>query len=171
MNRNLPLLVLGLGLIMIGMTGASAAGGNKGHVGFVDLERTLMETKVGKSASAKFERARKRKQKELDKKKKALEKEAAALAKQRGVLKPEVFAKKGRALQEKAAKLQGTFMKLEQDLAGERAKLIKQVLDKAGPIIKSIAKEQGFTVILDRNAVAWGAAGLDITDKVNKRIK
>ncbi len=170
MAHYLSIAFLGLVLIFTGVVTANASDpGFK--VGFVDLERTLYETKVGKSASAKFDTARKDKQKELDRRQKKLQKEAAQLEKQQQILKPDVFAGKRRALEKQYMEVQQLFVKLERDLAGERAKLIQGILKKAAPLIKDIAKKEGFTMIVDRSAVLWASDLFDITPKVNRRIK
>lgn len=171
MNKSTLIIFLGAVMIVLGLTRVDASGAAGQKVGFVDLERTLMETKAGKSAKAKFERVRKSKQGKVDKEKKQLEKMAADLEKQKSILKPAAFAKKRAELEKKYLKVQETFMKLERELAGEQAKLIQGILKKAGPIIEDIAKKEGYSIILDRNAVLWANSGYDITAKVNKRIK
>lgn len=172
MHRSLAIAVLGVALIIGGMVTASAdtkAGGFK--VGFVDLERTLLETPAGKRASQAFDDARKKKQDELDKKQKALQQYAEALEKQRTVLKPDVLKERQQELQKRYVEVQELYVKLERDLAAERAKLIQEILKKAGPAIEAIARQEGFTMIVDRNAVLWSDKTLDLTDKINNRIK
>lgn len=172
MNRSLAIAVLGFSLIVAGMVTADAAGPRGDFkVGFVDLERTLMETPAGKRASQDFEKTRKQKQKELDQKQQDLQKYAAELEKQRMVLKPDVLKQRQEELQKRYIEVQELYMKLERDLAAERTKLIQAILTKAGPVIRDIAKEEGFALIVDRNAVLWADDALDLTAKVNARVK
>lgn len=172
MNRSLAIAVLGVALIVAGMVTADAAGPSSGFkVGFVDLERTLVETPAGKRASQEFEKTRKRKQRELDRKQQELQKYAAELEKQRMVLKPDVLKQRQEELQKRYVEVQELYVKLERDLAAERTKLIQAILKKAGPAIRDLAKAKGYTMIVDRSAVLWSDDALDLTDELNARIK
>jgi outer membrane protein len=173
MNRTLSIFFLGVALIVAGVVRADAAGPAGFKVGFVDLQRTLNETEPGKKARKKLERDKEKKQKELDKDQKELQQFAKDLEKQMTVLKPEVLRQRQAELQQKYVKLQETYMQLQQDLAKTEAALVRDIFTKASPIIQAIAKEQGFSMILEKNesAVLWANSSLDITDAVNKGIK
>jgi outer membrane protein len=172
MKRSLPIMFLGVALIIAGMVRADAAG-TSAKIGFVDLQRTLFETKAGKSARKRFESQKKKKQASLDKKQKDFQRYAAELEKQRILLesRPAKLAQREKELQNKYVEVQQTYAKLERELSEAQANLIKEILGKAGPVIQSIGKREGYTIILDRSAVLWAADAADLTDKVNKRIK
>ncbi len=166
-------IALGLGLLAAPLlgTGEVSAVPSNVKVGVIDLEKTLYETPAGKRASEAFDKTRKAKQAELDKKQKELQKAAAELDKQAAILKPDVLAQKKGELEKKFVELQQVYMKLERDLAGERTKLIQDLLKKAGPIIEEIAKAEGVTVIFDQSAVLWGDPAVDLTGKLNAKMK
>ena len=172
-SRIAPARGLALGLVMVTapVTGLVTAAVPTAKVGVIDLEKTLYETPAGKRASEAFDKTRKAKQAELDKKQKDLQKAASELDKQARILKPDVLAQKKGELEKKFVELQQTYMKLERDLAGERTKLIQDLLKKAGPIIESIAKAEGVTLILDQSAVLWGDPAVDLTAKLNAKMK
>jgi outer membrane protein len=172
-RKALPALTLALGLVMVAapMTGMVSAVPANMKLGVVDLEKTLYETPAGKRASEAFDKTRKAKQAELDKKQKDLQKAAAELDKQAPILKPDVLAQKKGELEKKFVELQQVYMKLERDLAGERTKLIQDLLTKAGPIIADIAKAEGIHIILDQSAVLWGDPAVDLTAKLNAKMK
>jgi outer membrane protein len=173
MNRSLAIALLGVGLIVAGMVRADAAGGPAStKVGYVDLQRTLMETSVGKSAKARLEGDQKKKQAELDRKQKELQAFAAELDKQRSVLKPEVLRQRETELQQRLVQLNDLYMKLQQELAKQEAQLVRDIFDKASPIIADIGQRDGYTILLEKNesAVLWAAPSTDITAEVNKRL-
>ena len=172
MKRALPVLFLGVAIIIFGMVRADAAGSG-GKIGFVDLQRTLLETPVGKAARKRFEGEKAKKQAALDKKQKDFQDYAAELEKQRILLesKPEKLAERQRELEKKYVDVQQTYAKLERELAESQTKLIQEILGKAGPVIESLAQSEGYTMIFDRSAVLWAAEATDLTPKVNKRIK
>jgi outer membrane protein len=175
MKRSLPIIILGLSLIVFSMLPSSsvvAAGGAAGaKVGFVDLQRTLLETSVGKKAKKSFEATKSKKQADLDKKQKNFQKAAAELDRQRMMLKPDVLEKKTRELEQQYVEVQQTYAKLERELAEAQAKLIQDILKKAGPVIKSIASRGGYALVVDRSAVLWADDAVDLTDELNKQIK
>jgi outer membrane protein len=164
-------LAVGLGMVTAPMTGLVDAVPANMKVGVIDLEKTLYDTPAGKRASEAFDKTRKAKQSELDKKQKDLQKAAGELDKQAAVLKPDVLAQKKGELEKKFVELQQTYMKLERDLAGERTKLVQDLLKKAGPIIEDIAKSEGVHIILDQSAVLWGDPAVDLTAKLNAKMK
>ncbi len=171
-HRSLAVGLLGLGLIIVGMVRADAADPATSKVGYVDLQRTLNETRIGKKARKKLEKDKKKKQKALDKASKALEKNAAGLNKQRAILKPKVLRSREMELQQKYIQLQEKYVKLQQDLAQMEAKLVRDIFAKASPLIEDLAKRDGYTMILEKSesAVLWATPSVDITNEVNKRL-
>ena len=172
MNRYLALGCLGLGLMVSPLFGgfATSAVPVNPKVGMIDIEKTLAETPAGKRANEAFEKTRKGKQAELDKQQEDLKKASADLDKQSAVLKPEVLKAKREELEKKFVVLQQTYVKLERDLAGERTKLIQELLAKAEPIIKGIAKEEGVTLIFEREALVWWDPAVDLTAKLEAKM-
>ena len=173
MNRVTVIACLGLGLLAspLVLQTAQSAETAATRIGVIDLEKTLYETPAGKRASDAFDKTRKAKQAELDKRQKDLQKAAAELDKQAAVLKPDVLTEKKKVLEKQFVELQQTYMKLERDLAGERTKLVQDVLAKATPIIEQIAKDEGVMMILDHSAVLWRDDSVDLTAKLNAKMK
>lgn len=164
-------VAIGLGMVTAPVTGLVDAVPANVKIATINLESTLYETPAGKRASEAFDKTRKAKQAELDKKQKELQKAAAELDKQAAVLKPDVLAEKKGRLEKQFVELQQVYVKLERDLAGERTKIIQDLLKKAGPIIEDIAKSEGVHMIVDQSAVLWAQPDLDLTAKLNARMK
>lgn len=172
MNRATALVCLGLGLMVSPLlSDADASGTTSLKIGVIDLERTLYETPAGKRASEAFDKTRTSKQTELDQRQKELQKYAADLDKQATVLKPEVLKNKRGELQKRFVEVQELYVKLERDLSGERATLIESILKKAEPLIVELAQAEGVDMIVDRVAIVWAADTLDLTAKLNAKMK
>jgi len=172
MNRFGALACLGLGLMVSPLlSGLATSAVPAPKIGVIDIDNTLSTTPAGKRANDSFEKTRKAKQTELDKKQEELKQADADLDKQKAVLKPEVYAAKRQELEKKFVELQQVYVKLERDLAGERAKLIQDLLKQAGPKIEQIAKAEGVNVILDREAVVWADKSVDLTAALNAQMK
>ena len=168
-----PLLAAAVGVVLMAapLVSSVTAAPTGNRIGAIDIERTLYETPAGKRASAAFDKTRAAKQAELDKTQKDLQKAAAELEKQAPLLKPDVLAKKKGELEKRFVELQQLVVKLERDLAGERTKLIQNLLQKAAPIIEEIAKAEGVSIVVDHSAVLWADPTVDLTAKLNARMK
>ena len=164
-------MLLGLALLLAAPL-ARAGTAPAAKVGYVDLQRTLNETKVGRAARERLEGEKKKRQKEVDDKQEALKKDAEELEKQRVVLKAEVLKQREKELQDRYVTLQNTFMQFQQDLQKQEAQLTRDIFGKAQKIIESIAKRDAFTMILEKSesAVLYAEPATDITAEVNKRV-
>ena len=172
MNRFGALACLGIGLMVSPLlSGMATSAVPAPKIGVIDIDSTLSTTPAGKRANDSFEKTRKAKQAELDKQQQELKQADADLEKQKAVLKPDVYNAKRQELEKKFVDLQQTYVKLERDLAGERTKLIQDLLKLAGPKIEAIAKAEGVNIIVDREAVVWADAAVDLTPKLNAQMK
>ncbi len=172
MNRYLALGCLGLGLMVSPLLGGYAKSAvPTAKIGVIDLDNTLSTTPAGKRANDAFEKTRKGKQTELDGKQQELKRAEADLEKQKAVLKPDVYEQKRQELEKKFVDLQQVYVKLERDLAGERTKLIQDLLKQASPKIEVIAKAEGINIIVDREAVVFADPTVDLTQKLNAEMK
>jgi outer membrane protein len=166
------LAAFALGLALLVGTGQAFAQAGASKVGWIDLQRTLMETKAGKTAKDKLEGEKTDKQKQVNDRKEKLKKAADELEKQRVVMKPDAVAKREKELQDEYVQLQQLFVQLQQDLAKQEAQLTREIYAQAASIIESIAKRDGYAMIIEKNegAVLWGDPSNDITAEVNKRL-
>ena len=172
MNRYFALGCLGLGLMVSPLlSGFAGSAVPAPKIGVIDLDNTLSNTPAGKRASDAFDKTRKAKQSTLDKQQEELKKADADLEKQKAVLKADVYQSKRQELEKKFVELQQTYVKLERELAGERAKLIQDLLKQASPKIEAIAKSEGVNIIVDREAVVWADAAVDLTPQLNAQMK
>ena len=171
MSRSLAIGFLGLSLIVFGMVRADANAPARGGVGMIDLEKTLLKTAVGKKAQKSFERELKKLQRALDRKKAAFRKKMAEFEKQKTILRRSAVVKKRRALEAEYVKLGELKVRLDRDLTKRRYKLIRHILKKAAPHIRQVAKQRGFTLIVDRSAILYADPRNDITKAVNRKMK
>ncbi|MFH0898989.1 MAG: OmpH family outer membrane protein [Pseudomonadota bacterium] len=172
MSKASKLGILVLGLALFGVIGAKAAGPPAAKVGYVDLQRTLNETKIGRAARDRLETEKSRRQKEIDERQNALKKEKDELDKQRVLLKPEVLREREKDFQDRYIALQETFMRSQQELAKKEGELTRDIFLRASKIIETIAKRDGFTIMLEKNesAVLYADPTTDITAEVNRRL-
>jgi len=173
MKRYFALGCFGVGLIvsplLAGIGHAAVPASPK--IGIINLQDTLQSTPAGKRAQESFDRVRKTKQGQLDAQQMELQKAGADLDKQKAMLTPAVFDQKRQELQKKFGELQGTYMKLERELAQDQARTIQDLMKQAEPKIALIAKAEGITVIFDKAATVWSEPTVDLTAKLNEQMK
>ena len=136
-------------------------------VGFINLQRLVNESKMGKAARDDLLKLRKQKEDAVNKKGEDIKK-----------LRDEINARGDKmSVQEKRDKLdvlqkaykeyQRVVDDAREDIAREDKELVALILEKADPILKEVAKKNGFAVILkDPNAVGYLDPANDITTLV-----
>ena len=175
MNRYVALGCLGLGLMvspLLGAIGNTAVPANP-KIGVVDMETTLTNTPAGKRAAETYEKTRKAKQSLLDKQQEELKKDNAELDKKKasGVLKPENYEAQRQELEKKFVDVQQTYVKLERELAQDRAKMLNDLVEAARPKIAALAKAEGISVVIDKGVTLYNDPAIDLTQQLDAEMK
>ena len=73
-------------------------------------------------------------------------------------------------MQERVGKVQQTYMRHQQDLAGKEEEATQPIVERLQRIIGKIAAAENFTMVLDKNAgVVFAKPHLDLTNEVIRR--
>jgi outer membrane protein len=136
------------------------------RVGVVDTQRAVMETEDGLRMQATLKKLFDSRQRELDKKQEDLQKEKDDLDKQRDVLSKAAFAKRADKWQREMVQLQTVFVEYNKELQKKQGELTQPIFQKAMNIIRRLATQEGFDVIVDKQAVPYSRSDLDVTDRV-----
>jgi len=153
----------------------TAFAANPLKIAFVDLRRALNETTEGKVAMDKLSKLKDKLQKTIEDEEKRILGMKEALEKQQNVLTKESMQKKVEEYYRAVSELQQSYMKYQQDLGAQEAKLTQGILSKMQQILSEIGNKEGYTMIYDRSsgAVVWAMSNLDLTDSLiqeyNKR--
>lgn len=164
-------------LVATGLPGfamAQAAGGGKvppAIIAVIDSQRVNREAAALKNARQQLEQFRFNFQSEIAKEEEKLRAEEQEIARQRSVLSPEAFEQRRQAFQAKVVELQKRIQErsqsLEKMLNGVREQVTVQVIE----ILKGLAAERGFNMVLDRAQVQlFIGDNIDITPEVLKRL-
>ena len=139
-------------------------------LGFVDLRRALAETEEGRKARANLKKDFDKKQKELDEQQEEVKKAIEDLNKKRTLLPAETVRQKEAELQERVGKVQQTYMRHQQELAGKEEEATQPIVERLQRIIGKIATAENFTMIFDKNqGVVFAKPHLDLTNEVIRR--
>ncbi|MFO7178614.1 MAG: OmpH family outer membrane protein [Pseudomonadota bacterium] len=146
--------------------GGSAAAQQVTRIAVVDTQRAIMETEDGLRAQATLKKLFDSRQRELDRKQDELEKERNDIEKQKGVLSKEALAKRIDKWQREMVQLQTVFVEYNKELQKKQSELTQPIFQKAMGLIRRIATQEGYDVIVDKNAVPYVRSDLDVTDKL-----
>ena len=155
-----------LATLMIGLTARAA----EVKIGYIDLQKAIQETSAGKKARKELEKEYNAKKDELQKKDASIKKMQEDLEKKKSVLTDEVRQQKAAELQQEIMKFQQFYQQTQMGMQKKEQELTKPVLEKLQGIVEKVAKDGGYTVILEKSeqSVLWAKKDIDLTDTVVK---
>lgn len=142
---------------------------SSGKIGYIDLQRVILESKAGKTAKSAFEREFNQKATLIEQKKVALDQERESFLKQSAVMDEEARLRKADELQRKEKDLNRTRDDYRDELQRRDLDLSKQILSQVVEIINNIGSSEGYEIIVEKSeGGVLCCRGADITDRVIK---
>lgn len=151
----------------------SAAAFAKDKVGYLDVQRIVSQSNLGKEARAELDKFRDSRNKQITERRTQLEGLVGAIQQERQKKSPDRV--KFAQLVERAQNQKKSLERFAEDVNAELVKrdkvLVAKILRDASSVVKDIAKKQGYSVIL-RNAqdIAYLNPDANITDDVVKEL-
>jgi outer membrane protein len=145
---------------------ASAQQAPQMRVAVVDTQRAVMETEDGLRMQATLKKLFDSRQRELDKKQEDLQKEREDIDKQKDVLSKAALAKRFDKWQREMVQLQTVFVEYNKELQKKQGEITQPIFQKAMGIIRRMATQDGYDVVVDKQAVPYVRTDLDLTDRV-----
>jgi outer membrane protein len=136
------------------------------RVAVVDTQRAVMETEDGLRAQATLKKLFDKRQRELDQKQKDLQKEREDLEKNRAQLNTEAMAKRVENWQREMAQVQAVFVEYNKELQQKQNELTQPIVQKTVGLIRRLATQEGYDLVLERQAATYFRADLDLTDRI-----
>ena len=164
MKSSLPILRVVLSLACVLFFAAPARAQSK--IAVVDTQRAIMETEDGLRAQATLKKVFDNKQRELDKKQEDLQKEREDIEKQRDVLSKSALAKRVDKWQREMMQLQGVFVDYNKELQKKQGELTQPIVQKIMGAIRRLATQEGFDLVVDKQAAPYVRSDLDVTDRI-----
>jgi outer membrane protein len=140
-----------MSLIAFSLVGASTLAHADLKLGTVDMQKALQTVEAGKKAKSQLEKEVNEKKAEIEKEKAAITKMGEEFKKQALVMNEEARGKKQAELQERILKLQEKAQKTEMELRQKEQSLTQPIIGKIREIISNLAKEKGYTMVLEKN--------------------
>ena len=170
MNRKISRLAGLAALFMLLLPLAASA--QEVKIGFVDREKALFSTEQGKKARAELQSKVTAAKAQLQPMADEIQKLQAELEAKKFVLSQEAL----RDMQAKMLELQNRYeskgKELENQLKIDQARLVAPLEDRLKATIESIGKEQGYSIVLERQVpglIYYAREAQDITDAVVTR--
>jgi outer membrane protein len=135
-------------------------------IAVVDTQRAIMETEDGLRAQATLKKVFDSRQRELDKKQEDLQKERDDIEKQKDVVSKAALAKRVDKWQREMVQLQTVFVEYNKELQKKQNELTQPIFQKAMGLIRRLATQDGFDMIVDKQAVPYVRSDLDVTDRL-----
>ena len=163
MSRLAPLLALVLTV--------SAAKVAEAKMGYVDLQKAIQSTDVGKKGKAALEKELQAKSTEFKKTEETLRKDAEEFEKKAAIMSDAARAKAQGDLQRRFQELQQKAAASQMELQKKEREMTKPLIDDLRAIIEGVGKEKDFEFVVEKNegAVLYAMPGADLTDEVIAR--
>ncbi|QDK37341.1 OmpH family outer membrane protein [Bdellovibrio sp. NC01] len=156
-------------VVVLGALLMATAAHAESKIGFVDMQKAIQSTSAGKKAKAELEGEFNKKKKDLEKKEADLKKMGEDLEKKKSVLSEEALGKKQAEFQEEMLKYRDVVGKSQVEIQKKERDLTAPILDKMKKVIAKIAKEKGYTLVMENNqAILFATPDSDLTDEVIK---
>ena len=166
-KKNLLVLAGCIVLALVWCTSSYAAE----KVGYINLQRLVNESKMGKEAKADILKMRQTKQAVLDKNLSDINKLREFINKKGDKLPARDRRDKVEMLQKMYKEYQRLVADAKEDITREDRELVAIILDKANNILQDVAKKKKYGIILkDPNAIGYLDPDVDITDLVLKEL-
>ncbi|HVW25934.1 MAG TPA: OmpH family outer membrane protein [Polyangiaceae bacterium] len=135
-------------------------------IAVVDTQRAVMETEDGLRAQAALKKHFDKRQRDLDDKQVALQKEREDIEKQKDVLSKQALQARVDKWQKEMAELQTVFVDYNKELQKKQGEMTQPIFQKTMSIIRRIATQNGYDLVVDKQAVPYHRSDLDLTDRV-----
>lgn len=164
---------LAVGFVAIGASAQEApkADGAGMKVGIVDIEKAIRATSAGKKMTKDLQSEFDKKKSEFTKREADLKKMFEDLEKKKTLLTDEAREKKAIEIQQERIKFQQEVNESQQAIQKKERDMLDPIAKKMETVIDNMAKSGGYTAILDRRAILWGAKTADLTDSIVKEFE
>jgi outer membrane protein len=145
--------------------------GQQINIGYVDLQRVMLESEKGKEAKKTLTEEANKMKKTLDAKQEELQKMKDALERQGATITAEARAEKEKQYQTKLRDYQRAYSDYQAELQQKDMELTQGILREIEEVIKALGEKEKFTIIFEKNqaGILFATPAIDITDKVIKQ--
>jgi outer membrane protein len=135
-------------------------------IAVVDLQGALLQTEDGMRAANTLKNFTINRQADLDKRQRDLQDEQDELRRQARVLSRRSFQRRTEHWQRRMVDVQTKFIEYNKALQKRQADMMSPMIRKLSTVIRRAASRRGVDLVIDKAAVPFSRADLDLTDMV-----
>lgn len=159
--------VLAAGAVSGALLLAPAEAEAQSKLAVVDVQRAVLETEEGLRVSATLKKLFDTRQVELDTKQRALAQEKEELEREAkaGKTPQDTLQRKADSFQKRALEFQALTYDVQREMQRKQNELTTPILQRILGIIRRIASQEGYEMVLEKTAVPYFRGDLEITDR------
>lgn len=155
---------------VVAIPSLQAAPVSAGKVGVVDIQNIFQQMPEAKQADATLKATAAPFRKEFDRQQAELQKEAGAFSSEGPSMSKQARALKVKDLNLKSQALQEYQQEKMALMSAKRKELYTYVQKKLEAAVKTVADREGYSLVLDRQAMVYGASDDDLTIRVMSQL-
>lgn len=142
------------------------------NIGFIDLDKILMQSKEGKKIKTQFDKEAKVKQEEIKKLEDAIKKKIETFNQKKFALKPEGQKQEEENIQMEILRGREITQKYMQDMQLREKELLSPLVERVRKIIENISEKEGYSFVFEKQSsfIIYSKPQYDLTDRVIKII-
>ncbi|MBX2994148.1 MAG: OmpH family outer membrane protein [Bdellovibrionaceae bacterium] len=141
-------------------------------MGFVDLQKAVQSTSAGKKAKSELDADFAKRKRDLDRQEQDLRRRDEELQKKRTVLSEAAYRKQLAGLEKSASDFRDLMGRTQMEFQKKELDLTTPILEKMRRTISRVAKENGYTVVMEMTAqVLYSPESDDLTDRVAREFE
>lgn len=135
---------------------------------FVDMQRLIDESIIGKAAKNDVEAEARKRQSELLAQQRDLEKVRGELEKQKGVLSPTAFDERSEALVKRQKEFERNAQDFQEELSRKSQAAVGRVVKEIQTVVDEYSQSHGFGLVLERDgrSVLYVRPEFDISEQI-----
>ncbi len=142
---------------------------SSGKIGYIDLQRVILESKAGKTAKAAFAREFNQKAQVIEQKKKALDRDKDNFLKQAAAMNEDARLRKAEEIQKREKELNRTRDDYRDELQKRDIDFSKEILTKVIEIVNKIGTSEGYVIIVEKTeGGVLCCKGADLTERITQ---
>lgn len=162
-------VILGVGLALVLAWTEPIWAAQPIKIGVVDVQQVLNQSQRGQVVKQKLEQERMGRQKDLDARQQELAKLQAEYEKQAPVLSEQAKREKKEALERRFRDSRRVAEDANRDFEKKVREAEMETTREIFTVIQEYGKDQGFSVVLERSSIIFGAPTVDVTADIIKR--
>jgi outer membrane protein len=167
-NTLVTAAVLTLGLALVSPSNA-APEKPATRVALIRMQEAIKDTKDGKKAETTLRKEIEDRQKKLQAEGQKIQAEMENLRKQGMVMDEKSRAEKEASIQKQVMAFEESKMRNQQEFQKRDQEISEPIIKKLRGIVSDVAKEKGYTLVIDTSSVVYAETSDDITEEVIKR--